>query len=413
MNIDMETLHAVGNKLTDVTEKGIYKKVNPYIWSAYYGLPHSLSKLASIIFNFILKTKLYGDGVKGKDIIDEDRRIYTDITIIISDVLNEWDHPKYSKNQDMSANISNMNKRIRELDDNNVFYCWKYKNVYMFVMERDFRTWKFYNSRGCLIPKTLKKISVVGNDMLYCMIRSIRKVHNGVDKSELEASFGHFINRLIDKMNPLVVTEVIKWDGIQEISEYLAQLNEGIKNMEDYKGLVLADDIFDNLPLSLSKKLQSLHDEVTRGDMKKTKSIESIEDEITPANPNLVRHHHVKKEKKSKPSDKVQAYTYDGDIDPFKNALHFIKYYEALLSQFAQGGRISFNSISSDSLYATQILDLLQEKGRSNKVFLNAWVRYFYDYKLKGNKALKTKYTSLKNLKETFEEYNSRYMEVQ
>jgi hypothetical protein len=412
MNVDMETLHAVGNKLTDVTEKGIYKKVNPYIWEGYYGLPNSLSKLASIIFSLILKTKLYGDKAKEKS-IDEDRRIYTDITIIISDILNEWDHPKYSKGQDMLANISNMNKRIRELDDNNVFYCWRYKNVYMFVMERDFRTWKFYNSSGCLIPKTLKKISVVGNDMISCMIRSIRKVHTEVNKSELESSFGHFINRLIDKMNPLVVTEVIKWDGIQEISEYLAQLNEGIKNMEDYKGLILADNIFDNLPLSLSKKLQKLHDEVTRGDMKKTKSIKSIEDEITPANPNLVRHHHVKKEKKSKPSDKVQAYTYDGDIDPFKNALHFIKYYSALLSQFAQGGRISCASIESDSLYATQILDLLQEKGRSNKVFLNAWVRYFYEYKLKGNKALKTKYTSLKNLKETFEEYNNRYMEVQ
>lgn len=406
----METLHAVGNKLTDVTEKGLYKKVNPYIVAGYYGLPNSLSKLAFIIFSLILKTKLYGIRAKEKD-IDEDRRIYTDITLTISDILNEWDHPKYSKNQDMSANISNMNKRIRELNDNNVFYCWRYKSAYMFVMERDFRTWKFYNSSGFFIPKTLKKISVVGNDMLYCMTRSIKKLNGEVNEGELESSFGHFINRLIDKMNPLVATEVIKWDGKQDIKEYLVQLYEGIKNMEDYKGLILADDIFDNFPLSLSKKLKELQDgNIREISMKKQKT---IEDDITPSNPNLVRHHHEKKERKSKPTEsKVQAYTYDGDVDPFKNALHFIKYYGALLSQFAQGGRVSFASIDSDSLYATQILDLLQEKGKSNKVFLNAWVRYFYDYKLKGGKALKTKYTSLKTFKETFEEYSSRYMEV-
>lgn len=413
MNFDSETINVIGNKLTE--SNSCYKRVNPNIWIGYYGLPNSLSKLAFIVFSLVLKTKFYGEKAKEKD-IDEDRRIYTDISITIEDILNEWDHEKYAKGKDMSSNISNMNKRIRILDDNNVFYCWRYKSVYMFVMERDFRTWKFYNSRGCCIPKTLKKIVCVGNDMITCMIKSIRKTYNDVDKSDIESSFGYFLNRIIDKMNPLVATEVIKWDGKQDVLEYIVQLSNGVKNMEDYKGLLLDDDIFNALPLSLSNKLR---EEINGGVVKTKSKIEdkklvSLEQEIIPDNPNLVKPQRVKVIKKTSSNvldNKVEVYKYDGEVYPFKNAVHFIKYYRAFLSQ-CSSGKTKFDRYDTDTIYATQILDLLQEKSRSNKVFLNSWIRYFYDYRLKGNKMLKTKYTSLKTFKETFEEYNARHMEV-
>ena len=141
--------------------------------------------------------------------------------------------------------------------------------------------------------------------------------------------------------------------------------------------------------------------------------LSNLEQEIIPDNPNLVKAQRIKKDKHiTLPTDsKVEAYTYTGNVDPLKNAVHFMKYYRAFLSQCAKG-KIKFDQYNIDSIYATQVLDLLQDHNRCNKVFLNAWLRYFCDYRLKGHKAFKTKYTSIKTFKETFEEYNGRYMEV-
>ena len=155
----------------------------------------------------------------------------------------------------------------------------------------------------------------------------------------------------------------------------------------------------------------------------KKQKINTLEQDITPNNPNLVRNKRLKntiRPEISKPkiayeTVKVQAYDYSGEVEPFKDATHFMKYYRAFLLNCANsnnGSKVNFDQYSADSIYATQILDLLQEQNRSNKVFLASWIRYFYDYRLKGSKALKTKYTSLKAFKESFEEYNVRHANI-
>jgi hypothetical protein len=144
------------------------------------------------------------------------------------------------------------------------------------------------------------------------------------------------------------------------------------------------------------------------------KKIKSIEDDIIPKNPNLIKSRKAtpKKrifEEKRESSSDVIAYTYDGIVDPFLNSLHLIKYYRSVLS-YLGGSDIVFAPYNEDTPYAAKILDVLVENSRSDKIFLNSWIRYFYDYKLKGEKSKKVKYTSLMKFLETFDEYNSRHI---
>jgi len=416
MSIDIEIFNRVGNKITDLSSG--YKRINIYLFAGYCGIiQKALSKMASIVYGLLLKTKFYGDNAQenSKKDIDENKRIYTDIGITMQDILLEWDHEKYSNEHEAAMVISNMNKLIREMDENNIFYCWKYKGIYMFIMERDIRIWKCYNSKACLTPKTLKKIACVGLDMVSCMVRDVRRKCGDVDKTSIEKSFGHFINGLIDKMNPLVTMEISKWDGNQDISEYLYYLCESVTKIEDFKGLTFAEDIFDKFPYTISKKLKEI---MSKEESMKTKQIKNdivesdLEKEIIPENPNLAKPLRRKRMKlASAPSEKVVAYTFSGDINPFENASHFVNYYRAFLQQLNKD--IRFNSYDTDAIYASQVLDLLKDQGRSNnKVFLMSWIRYFHDFKLKGNKFLKIKYTSIKAFKETFNEYVPRFMEI-
>lgn len=150
-------------------------------------------------------------------------------------------------------------------------------------------------------------------------------------------------------------------------------------------------------------------DEVNMG--KKNKS---IEDDIIPKNSNLVKTRRTNSQKRTFKADKVSsddviAYTYEGTVNPFLNSLHLIKYYRSVLS-YLGGSDIVFAPYNEDTPYAAKILDILVENSRSDKIFLNSWIRYFYEYRLKGEKSKKVKYTSLMAFLETFEEYNARHM---
>jgi len=411
MSMDVKVFSKINNDLTEYS--GDYKRINPHILSGYYGLPKSFSKLSMILFGFVMKTKMYKEKAFTKD-INEEKRIYNDIPITIEDILKEWNHEKYSSGHDMMTDVGNMNKRIREIDENNIFYCWKYRSLYMFIMERYLCIWKFYNISGKVLPKTIKKVSVIGNDMILCMTKNVRKIYGDVDKSDIEKSFGTFMNRLIDKTNHLVSTEIIKWDGKQDIFEYLYHLNDAIKNLDDHNGLVVSNDIFNKFPYSISKKIQTKIKEEL--DMKIHSPDKNVKHDLIPSNPNLIRNKRKRKPNTTlivseQSSDRPIAYEYSGTIDPFADARQFVRYYHAFLQQCA-GGNIKFDNYASDAVYATKILDLLIENGRSsNKIFLDSWLKYFHDYGLKGQKSHKVKYTSLKTLMETFDIFNGRYLE--
>lgn len=413
MNVGL--FNKISDELTEYSKN--YKWVCPDLMICYYGLPKSLSKLSNIIFYSIMRTKMYKEKALTKD-INEDRRIYNDIAITAEDILREWDNGKYNGGKEVTTDVCNMVKRIRELSDNNVFYFWKYRGVYIFVMVREFGTWKFYNADGCVVPKILKKIVSVGSDMMFCMSKSIRRRYHDFDKTDMENSFGLFINSIIHKMNYMVANNVPKWDNKEDICEYIAILSERLKNMEDFEGLVCDDGIFQKLPFMMSKKLKEKMAEEM--DMKSKKEnipsqvISSLESELIPDSPNIVkkknRRNGIMKIRGDNLSpQKPIAYIYGRDVNPLDDALQFMKYYRAFIQNLT-GGKAKFDDYRSDSLYATQILDMMAENKRVDKVFLDAWIRYFYDYGLKGEKSFKIKYTSLKVFKDTFEKFNSRYI---
>lgn len=154
--------------------------------------------------------------------------------------------------------------------------------------------------------------------------------------------------------------------------------------------------------------------ECKKGEVDMGKKIKSIEDDIIPKNPNLVKTRRTNSQKRtfktrSEPSDDVIAYNYEGTVNPFLNSLHLIKYYRSVLS-YLGGSDIIFAPYNEDTPYAAKVLDILVENSRSNKIFLNSWIRYFYEFKLKGEKSKKVKYTSLMTFLETFDEYNSRHI---
>ena len=146
--------------------------------------------------------------------------------------------------------------------------------------------------------------------------------------------------------------------------------------------------------------------------MKKSK----IEDDITPKNPNLIRKRGVRKPKSSVVVENIigveplkpKNLVYEGEIDPLRDTKSFMQYYRIFLGQ-CLNEKITYDGYGSDSVFATDILDKMIENKKSNLSFLNAWLKWFCDNKLKGDKFSKTKYTSMKALKDTFAEFACSY----
>jgi len=146
--------------------------------------------------------------------------------------------------------------------------------------------------------------------------------------------------------------------------------------------------------------------------MKKSK----IEDDITPKNPNLTRRKGVKKDKPKVVVENIigveplkpKNLVYEGEIDPLRDTKSFMQYYRIFLNQ-CLNTKVTYDGYGLDSVFATDILDKMIENKKSNLSFLNAWLKWFCDNKLKGDKVGKTKYTSMKALKDTFADFACSY----
>jgi len=410
MNMDENTFHKVRNNLTEYSKN--YRSVSPYMMMSYNGLPPYLAKLAHTLFFYIIKTKMYGKSAasKGKN---EDRRIYTDIEITLDDLLLDFNPNKYSDGKDIEMDKSNMIKKLKELDKYNIFYCWKYGKKYLFVMEREVGCWKIFNNKGCVAPKTLKKVVNLTNDMITCMVK-FEGSNGTVDKKNIERSFGTFMNKMIRKMNPNISSRLPLWSDDKDIYEYTSDVSLQLNKMGEFEGLGFTEKEIETfltkVPPSVSKKMKKMHEEMRQDEMK-TRKEKELEDELLPKNSNLVKGSvmRVKVEKniKNTATSRPTLMRWQGNIDPFSDSLQFMKYYRSIL-QNKTGGNIVFNSMESDAGVAAQILDLMVERKR-NKDFLDTWIHYFYDNNLKGQKALKPKYTSLRCFKDTFESYNETF----
>lgn len=397
-----------------------YRYINSPLWYCYMGLGGKLCQLSNYLFCKILDSMLYGERAKTKS--NEGKRIYTDIELTMEDILRDINPQKYLKDEKfLESDKTNIIRRIKELDDLNIFYYWRYADYFVFIMERDVGCWKFYNSKGCVVPKTLKKIVALSGDMITFMIDVTRRNNVNTTEEAIRLSYGKFLKRMISKMNPLIAHALPIWSN-ESLGEYLEKLKESLKGMSEHGGLIQDESFTKKLPPTVSRKLERYIDKAIQKHSKSTENVMiteiekqengSLESELVPKNQNIVKKMRERKKRTkikmpnvfSLPSE-PKMYRYDGEVDPFKDARELMRYYRAFLTmKFSKS--VNFDGFENDAPYAAQILDLLIANKRSDKAFLNGWLNHFCEHKLKGAKAYKTKYTSMKILKDTFVEFN-------
>jgi hypothetical protein len=154
----------------------------------------------------------------------EDKRIYTSIAVTPATLLENCHPVKYRlEGKDASKDFGNIVKKINELDDNNIFYVWKcgFPKNYMFVLERDIGSWKCYNPKGYVTPKTIRKILLSTKGMCDSMYKILQNDGSNLTIHEVRDSFCEFVDRVVQKMNPIVYQKLNKWEEGVGYREYI------------------------------------------------------------------------------------------------------------------------------------------------------------------------------------------------
>lgn len=405
-------LNETRNELTEVYKR--YKLLSTNLQYCYCRLPNVLSKIATYLFTNILDSKFYTkddkSNIKGSH---EEKRIYTDCDISIEDII--LNVLEYDTN--VAGSSSNIIKYIKRLQDMNVFYFWKFKGKYIFIMEREIGCWKFYNEYGVVIPRTLKKILDLSQYMVECM-RGFHTIKGAFasDEESIELSLGEFINSMIDKMNPSVAGRIKRYDKSVGLSGYVMQTYEELDKMDKYEGLEEHSEFLEKLPRVVGDELASKR-KIGVNAMKKP-LVSDMENELVPSNPNLGRKKRGRPPKKKdvtavaetkgeKEGIKAESTGFYETIDPFKDSKSFVQYYRTYLR--SHDNKMVFEPFASDAETAASILDLMLDNSMNNKQFLDSWLNYYIENALKGERVTKTKHTSLKTFKLTFEKFMPRY----
>lgn len=405
----------IPSKVNIVTEhKENYKIISLFLMDSYNGLhPSSLSKLAHVIFNLIIYNKLYRNPDNKNYSLEEDRRIYSNVLITPENILKRIAPSKYRvDNKTISNDISNLTSRIQTLEDNNIFYVWRYKQpyTYLFIMERDVGCWKYYNSSAYVTPKTLKKIVRAGKCIIDTMVKLEEKRERGVDQQDIEKSFGNFLNRMIDKMNPTVASELSRWVDTANIGSYLTRLSADLRPIEDFKGQVFAPDFLDHLPDPVRNEILNKKVKVEKTEKTKENKMNmgELELELVPQNENIAKIRKSRRPKVSAEESPTATSTKFVTIDPFNGAYDFVKFYRAVIK--SQNPEAKFYSATLESADAEQVLDLLVKNGKNNNLkFLKKWIYNFISTSLRDNNIFKPEKTSLQAFMKTFSTFNGSY----
>ena len=403
------------NELTELSQTG-YKLYSTNLVDLYNGLhPASLSKLAHIIFNCILYNKMYKKpDAKGYS-EDESRRIFTSTLFQPSDLAKRIHPVKYSDgNTDIENDISNILKKLDELEELNIFYMWRFRSPYsyIFVMERDVSSWKYYNPSGYIYPKSLRKIVRLAKSMINTMESLEKQRDRNSTRIEIENSFGEFINKLIGKMNPEISSKLTVWTGNSNIFSYTTSLFGELKNFKDFEGCIYSDLFVSRLPEHIRKKIVRTNKEAVMDRM-------LLESELVPADDNLVRAKKSRQSKKEikikeveqeKTSNPIKAEIYEvKQSEPFKNPTELTKFYRSFLKTYNCNAK--FYMFSDEVILAAEVLDIMSKGGKSDNIkFLKAWVRFYFINTLKGNNIFKEEQTSIRAFGKTFDSYNKNYI---
>lgn len=372
---------------------------------AYNGLPNSLCKIAWTIFILICDRVRY-EGGKAKDGCD-----YISLVTTVDEILSNIRSIAYSEGKKVDTDRRNYKRHFADLHKHNVFYLWKCGRFYGFIMEREIRSWLFYNKEGCVTPKTVFKIISRARGMINDMVRAHSRAATTFKNEDIENSFGFFMNNMINKMNPLIASEDLPvWDKSQHIYDYLDELEEKLESLETFDGLTEDPHYGDRIPKYMKDSLKK----VDGGKVMKS----DLEKELAPTGDagNMAKKPRKKRQKKETAKEqesgrKPKKRRYNKTLKPFEDGPSFTKYYKAYLQNLSGSTKMWFDDVQADNRVAVEILDLLRIHKVNNKEFLNDWIQYYFEHFLKGNKARKAEHTSLSKFRYTFERYKeTRYV---
>ena len=360
------TNNELRNVLTEHSKN--YRNINPMIMDCYTGLmPNSLPKISFVIFNFLLNNKRYYSEDSKYFNKEENSRIYTNLVLNPKDIVKRCNPAKkYENESDFESDASNLVRKLNDLHDMNIFYVWKigYPNIYMFIMERDIGAWKYYNPSGVVTPKTLLKILNSYNGMISAMNSMLSSQNQTVSMEKIKNSYCNFVEKMVSKMHQDVSKEIKPWDELScSIDEYVKEVIQIVRRMEQYEGMVEDDIFIESLPPNVAEKLIG-----KSGNNRKYSEL--LEDELSPKEENIVKIKPIK-EKVEKPvkekknvlvlPESVKAEVHNvGTLNPFLNALSFVKFYRGLLR--TKNADVTFfdnSAMQSETKIATEILDML------------------------------------------------------
>jgi len=404
--------------IIDVTqyEKRFFQ-LNPYLWDSYIGLKNSWANTASCLMSILLTNKRYKDyNDAGEWKSTENRRIYTSICLTPEDILMQTNPVKYFDGADARTDFANLKKRLKELHDGNIFYNWTYRGICMFVMERNIRAWKYYNPKAVMPPRTLKRTVSLLYPMMSRMATFYKTVIGvEVDRVKLENSLGYFVNDMISKMAVSVSDKLPKWKSNTSLFAYVLVLEPLLEKIDDEEGLEEDEGFVYRLPPTVRKKVfeeRGIVEEkiMTKLDMEK----------IIPKNGNLgdkKRRNSSDKAKEIKnkvdptASIEAQPLKYEIAINPFENATKFVKFFQKGIRSF--DNKAMLPNIGTETTDAGSIMDRMTDGGRKgDREFLLSWMKWHFQYNLKGQKIYNIKHTCIKKFGETFIDYNSSYLSV-
>jgi len=274
-------------------------------------------------------------------------------------------------------------------------------------MERDVGCWKYYNSDAFVTPKTLKKIVRSGKCIISTMAKLEKKRQRSVDPQDIDNSFGNFLNRMIDKMNPSVVSELSRWVDGANVYQYLSRLLADLKPMDDFEGQVIAPDFLDHLPDSVSDEIAKTTKTKTKEEKEDKMDMTSLELDLVPQNENVTKARKTRKTKILKDALAPKAVKFQS-VDPFQNALNLVRYYRSVIK--SQNPDAKFYNMISETSDAQLVLDtLIRSKREGDLKFLKMWIYNHIAVGLKGNNIYKPEKTTMKEFLGTFSSFNGSY----
>ena len=409
-----ELILDTASKLTNTRQA--WKIHSPVLMGCYNGLhPLSLSKLCHILFETITYNKRHYAKTNSKFDAYEEERIYNSLWYSLEDILRRAHPVKYQfEKKDVGTDVSNLKKALRQLEKMNIFYIWKYRQPYnyLFFMEEDILLWTYYNSSAYVSPNTLSKILFGANGAIQTMVSFEKQAKREVSLSDVENSFGDFLNRMIDKMNPSVAKKLSRWVADKDIHKYIELLEHECCELKPYAGVEISEEFMQKLPENIASKLETKVKEVLRK-IKKGKGKEmNITDlaSLVPQDGNLVRQRKTRTKKSVSKNNGINAeISRFPRVNPFKDSNSFITFYRSNLRSYITSPR--FSNFGNERHIAEEILDTLTDNGHQTDInFLKGWIKYYATRNLTGRKGSDIEKTCLSAFRKSFDTFNSSYV---